>query len=80
LCPTATFLRDGRVCEDCLGKTPPYPSVVHGCYRGSRAQTAVVATMLTAHRLRRTWTRDVDRYIALTEFAKRKFFEGGLPE
>jgi glycosyltransferase involved in cell wall biosynthesis len=36
--------------------------------------------MLTAHRLRRTWTRDVDRYIALTEFAKRKFIEAGLPE
>ncbi|MDQ3704976.1 MAG: glycosyltransferase, partial [Chloroflexota bacterium] len=80
LCPSATFYRDGRTCEDCLGKTPPLPGVVHACYHGSHAQTAVVAAMLTTHRLRRTWSNDVDRYIALTEFAKGKFVEGGLPE
>lgn len=79
LCPSATFFRDGRVCEDCLRKTPPLPGVAHGCYRGSRAQTAVTAAMLTTHRFRRTWSRDVDRYIALTEFARDKFVEGGLP-
>lgn len=80
LCPNALFYRDGHVCEDCLGKTPPYPGVVHACYRDSHAQTAVVASMLTFHRLRRTWTRDVDRYIALNPFSRRKFIEGGLPE
>ena len=37
------------------GKTPPWPGVVHSCYRDSRSQTAVVTAMLTAHRLRRTW-------------------------
>jgi len=35
--------------------------------------------MLTFHRLRQTWTRDVDHYVALTEFARNKFIEGGLP-
>lgn len=80
ICPSATLYRDGHPCEDCLGKTPPYPGVVHGCYRDSSSQTAVVATMLTAHRFRRTWSRDVDRYIALTEFAKRKLVQGGLPK
>ena len=39
----------------------------------------MVAGMLTAHRLRGTWTRDVDVYIALTEFSRCKFVEGGLP-
>jgi len=78
-CPNGLFFRDGHPCEDCLGKTPPYPGVVHACYRESRAQTAVVAAMLTTHRLRRTWSRDVDRYIALTNFAKDKFIEGSLP-
>ncbi len=78
LCPSAVFFRAGHVCEDCLGRTPPWPSVVHGCYRGSRPQTAAVATMLTVHRLRRTWSRDVDLFIALTEFARQKFIAGGL--
>ena len=79
LCANASFFRDGHPCEDCLGKTPPWPGVLHGCYRGSRLQSTAVVAMLTAHRLRRTWSRDVGVYVALTEFARRKFVEGGLP-
>ena len=80
LCPNALCFRDGHVCEDCVGKTPPWPGVVHACYRGSRAATGVVAAMLTVHRGLRTWTNMVDVYIALTEFQRRKLIEGGLPE
>lgn len=79
LCPNALFYRDGRVCEDCLGKSIPWPAVMHSCYRGSRAQSAALAGMLTFHRTARTWTRAVDLYIALTEFSRNKFVEGGLP-
>jgi len=42
-------------------------------------QTSVVAIMLTFHRMLKTWQRQVDIYIALTEFAKQKFIEGGIP-
>ena len=79
LCPVALFFRDGGVCEDCMGKAVPWPGVVHGCYRGSRAASGVVATMLTVHRALRTWARMVDVYVALTAFARDKFVEGGLP-
>ena len=79
LCPVALFFRDGRVCEDCMGKAVPWPGVVHGCYRGSRAASGVIATMLTVHRALRTWTEMIDVYVALTEFARNKFIEGGLP-
>src|SRR5215213_7495733 len=79
LCPSATFFRDGGVCEDCLGRAVPWPGVVHGCYRGSRAATGVVGAMLTIHHLLGTWMETVDVYVALTEFARRKFIEGGLP-
>jgi glycosyltransferase involved in cell wall biosynthesis len=34
---------------------------------------------MSVHRLRDTWTRDVDCYIALTDFARRKFLRAGLP-
>lgn len=79
ICANAQLYRSGRACESCVGRALPWPGVVHGCYRHGRAATAVVATMLGTHRALGTWSRRVDRYIALTEFARRKFVEGGLP-
>ncbi|NJL35723.1 MAG: glycosyltransferase [Leptolyngbyaceae cyanobacterium SM1_4_3] len=79
LCPNALFFRDGKVCEDCLGKFVPYPGVLHSCYRENRAASGVTAAMITTHRLLGTWTKAVDLYITLTEFARQKFIEGGLP-
>ncbi len=79
LCPNALFFRDGQVCEDCLGKFVPLPGVMHGCYRESRVASTAVASMITVHRTLRTWVEMVDVYIALTEFARQKFIEGGLP-
>ena len=79
ICPNGLLFRDGAPCEDCVGHTPPLPGIVHGCYQDSRVRTAVTAAMLTAHRRRGTWRRDVDLYIALTEFSRQKFIQGGLP-
>lgn len=78
LCPNATMFRDGHICEDCLGRFVPWPGVVHACYRGSRAATGAVTLMLSAHRLLGTWTRQVTRYIALTQFMRQKLIEGGF--
>jgi glycosyltransferase involved in cell wall biosynthesis len=79
LCPKATFFRDGKVCEDCLGKGFPWPAIQHACYRNSRAASSAVAAMLAVHRFRHTYQDKVDAYIALTEFARQKFIKGGLP-
>ena len=79
LCPSAVFYRSGSVCEDCLGRTIAWPAVVHGCYRGSRTATLAVAGMTAMHRVMGTWTNAVDLYIALTEFGRRKFIDGGIP-
>ena len=79
MCPAATFFRDGHVCEDCQGRFVPWPSVVHACYRDSRAASAVAATMLARHRASGTYRDAVDVYVALTEFSRGKFVEAGLP-
>ena len=79
LCPSALLLREGRVCEDCVGKLVPWPGVLHGCYRDSRVGSAVVATMLATHRLMGTWEKVVDGYIARTNFSRDKLVQGGLP-
>lgn len=78
MCPAAIFYRDGHICEECLGKFAPLPAIQHNCYRDSKSASAVVAGMLTFHKLRGTWSRMVDRYIVLTEFARQKFIEGGF--
>jgi glycosyltransferase involved in cell wall biosynthesis len=78
LCPQAMFLRNGKVCEDCLGNIP-WRGIIHGCYRGSKSQTAVLASMTTTHNLIGTWHKKVARYIALNEFCRQKFIAGGLP-
>jgi glycosyltransferase involved in cell wall biosynthesis len=79
LCPSATLYRDGKVCEDCLGKLVPWPGIVHKCYRQDRLASAAVGAMITTHELIGTWKGVVDRYIALTEFARRKLSENGIP-
>lgn len=79
LCPNGLFFRDGHICEDCLGKSVPWPGVLHACYRKSRTASTAAAVMLTTHRIMRTWTEMVDVYIALTEFARQKFIQGGIP-
>ena len=79
LCPAATLFRNGRVCEDCLGKKIPYPGVVHGCYRGSHLATAAAAAMMATQNFRHLWSHSVSAFIALSEFARGKFIEGGLP-
>src|SRR5262249_4594569 len=57
------YFRDGHACHDCRGTAFGLPAIRHACYRGSRAQSAIMAITLAVHR--GTW-RSVDRYIALT--------------
>ena len=77
-CLSGLMYRRGSPCEDCHGQAVPWQGVVHGCYRGSRAQTGVVASMLTLHRLRGTYRRDVDLYLAPSEFLRQKAIQSGL--
>lgn len=79
VCPVGTFLRDGRICEDCLGKLVAWPGIRHRCYRDSALATGSIAATVSINRLLGTWRRMVDVYIALTKFGRDKFVEGGLP-
>jgi glycosyltransferase involved in cell wall biosynthesis len=78
LCPQAMFLRNAKVCEDCLGKVP-WRGAMRGCYRESVPQSTLLASMITLHRAMGTWQNKVTRYIALNDFCRNKFIQGGLP-
>jgi len=79
VCPAATLFRHGHVCTDCVGRSIPWPAVLHACVRGSRPQSAVAAATLAIHRARGTFTRGIDGYVALTSFQRELMIEGGLP-
>ncbi len=79
LCPSALFLRNNRVCEDCLGKRFAWAGVRHACYRESRLASAVVAGMSSLHQLLGTWHRAVDMYFTPSEFARGRFLAAGWP-
>lgn len=78
VCLNALFLREDQVCEDCMGKVP-WRGVAHSCYRNSRLASAALAGTLALHRGLGTYLNKVTRYIALNEFCRTKFIEGGLP-
>ena len=78
MCPQAFLLRNDKPCEDCLGKLP-WRSVMHRCYRGSAAQSAVLLAMVGVNRALGTYEKPVTRYVALNEFCRKKFIQAGLP-
>ncbi len=78
LCPKAQFVRNGQVCEKCLGRKFAWPAIYHACYKDSRLATTVVAGMTAYHRGRKNWSRLVDRFIAPTQFVKDKHVEAGF--
>jgi glycosyltransferase involved in cell wall biosynthesis len=78
MCPQAFLLRNGKPCEDCLGRLP-WRGVVHRCYRGSASQSAVLVAMVGINRALGTYGKPVTRYVALNEFCRKKFIQSGLP-
>lgn len=77
-CANGLLLRAGRVCEDCIGKLP-WRGAAYGCFRNSRLYSLPVAIAQGVHKFRSTLTQNIDAFIALTEFGKKKFVECGLP-
>ncbi|MBK9180788.1 MAG: glycosyltransferase [Acidimicrobiales bacterium] len=75
VCAAGTFFRDGAVCRDCAGRPVPWPAVAHGCYRGSRPQSAVMAAALTLHRP--TWRR-VQRFVAVSPYVAGQLGTTGI--
>ena len=79
ICPGALLMRKGNICEKCVTASA-YQSVLYRCYRNSVFGTCAVARMVENHRRKQTWHNKVDRFIVLTDFARKKFVEGGFPE
>jgi glycosyltransferase involved in cell wall biosynthesis len=79
LCANAMLFRDGRPCEACPVGHSFLPGVIHACYRGSRAGSALIGASTSVHAALGTWSNRIDRYIALTQFAARKLGNDRIP-
>ncbi|GAA4244102.1 glycosyltransferase [Dactylosporangium darangshiense] len=76
VCAPGLYFRDGHICTECRGRAFPLPAVTHTCYRGSKAQSAVMAATLAYHR--GTW-KQVDHFIALTDRIAAHLADFGIP-
>jgi glycosyltransferase involved in cell wall biosynthesis len=77
LCANGMLMREGRPCEECVTRGP-WNALRHGCYRGSRAQTAVWARVIAHHRRRGTWEDAVACFVTPSGFARGKLLQAGL--
>lgn len=77
-CLEGSLLRQGRLCEDCVGHLP-WRGVLHACYRGARLPSAVLAASTVTHRVLGTWREQVHRFIALDASSVPRFVATGLP-
>ena len=76
--PNGLLFHNNRIDERSV-EGSAYRCVMDGVYRDSKIQTAVVAHMIEYHRRKKTWHRFPSAFIALSDFAKQKFIQGGLP-
>jgi glycosyltransferase involved in cell wall biosynthesis len=78
MCSNGLLFRDGRPCELCVG-SHPWHGVRYRCFRNSTVASVAAAGVIAINDARHTWTRDVDLFLALTEFARARYIKGGLP-
>jgi glycosyltransferase involved in cell wall biosynthesis len=78
-CPAAIPMREGKVCTQCLDHRSTIPALRYGCYRGSRIATAPLALGVALHRFLGTWKKEVDAFIALSDFQRELMIDAGLP-
>lgn len=77
-CAAATFVRGGEICELCVDRTKIH-AVTNRCYRNSLVGSAALAWFQHEAIKKKALLNNVDCFIALTEFARNKFIECGLP-
>ena len=78
-CVVGTCVRDGRICEDCVGSKLKLPGIRHACYHDSRLASTALTLGLHVHRAVGTTHRAVTRYLALTDFMRRLMIRDGYP-
>jgi glycosyltransferase involved in cell wall biosynthesis len=75
-CLPATCIRDGEICELCLGRVP-WRGVLYRCYRESLTGSAAIAASLSLHRAVGSFD-DVTLFLPVSRFVRDKHVQAGL--
>lgn len=78
-CANGLCMRMGQDCTACLDSRSPWPALRHGCYKDSLLATIAPAATVALHRMLGTWERQVDCFIALTDWQRTLLVGAGLP-
>lgn len=66
ICPCATSLRNAELCNAC-GDGHYIRMFRYGCFKSSKIQSLIVGGIFTYHRFRKSFYKQIDKYICLNE-------------
>ena len=66
VCPCSTSLRGTELCNEC-GDGKYYRMCKYGCFKNSKLQSFIVASIFIYHRIRKSFYKQIDHYICLNE-------------
>lgn len=79
VCPCATSLRGTELCNKC-GDGKYFRMCKYGCFKGSKLQSLIVAFIFKYHRIRKSFYKQIDKYICLNENQIKLLTEIGFDE
>lgn len=78
ICPSASLFFEGKIYLNSIHKIFPLDAVKKGVYRDSKTATFALALMTAIHKVLGTFRNKVNRFIALTDFARDIFLNSSL--
>ena len=78
VCPCSTSLRGAQLCNEC-GDGHYLRMCKYGCFKNSRLQSLIVACIFKYHRIRKSYYKQIDKYICLNENQIKLLTDIGSP-
>lgn len=77
ICPCATSLRGTQLCNEC-GDGHYFRMCKYKCFKNSRLQSLIIAFIFKYHRIRKSFYKQIDKYICLNENQIKLLLEIGF--
>ena len=77
MCPKGSLFRNNKICELCVNKRFPYPSIMYGCYHGSKLSSLFFTLAIFFHRFILRSYNLIDKIIFPSEFTQTYYLDKG---